>query len=118
MGKDIAVAYDAAARNARATGVVPMGLAWNRAMDTGVADDNPYDGIGPGKINLWTNDSYHASAYGYYLEALLVFGRVTGKDPLSLGESETVAEDMGFSKPQTTALQKLAHDELASHTSD
>jgi hypothetical protein len=63
--------------------------------------------------NLWTNDSYHASAYGYYLEALLVFGRVTGKDPLSLGETETVAEDMGFSKPQTAGLQKIAHDQLA-----
>ena len=113
MGKDLAVAYDAAAKNARATGVVPMGLAWNRAIDTGVADDNPYDGIAAGKINLWTNDSYHASAYGYYLEALLVFGRVTGKDPLSLGDSETVGEDMGFSKPQVHALQQIAHDQLA-----
>ena len=35
------------------------------------------------------------------------------KDPLSLGETETVAEDMGFSKAQTTALQKVAHDQLA-----
>ena len=113
MGKDIAAAYGAAAANARATGVVPMGLAWNRAIDTGFADDNPYDGIAPGKINLWTHDSYHASAYGYYLEALLVFGRVTGKDPLSLGDSETVGEDMGFTRPQVHALQQIAHDELA-----
>ena len=27
--------------------------------------------------------------------------------------NETVAEDMGFSKPQTHALQQVAHDELA-----
>lgn len=113
MGKDIAVAYDAAAKNANATGVVPMGLAWNRAIDTGLADDNPYDGIAAGKIDLWTHDHYHASAYGYYLEALLVFGRVTGKDPLSLGDSETVGEDMGFTKPQVHALQQIAHDQLA-----
>jgi hypothetical protein len=113
MGTDIAVAYAQAAKNAHATGMVPMGLAWNRAMAAGVADDNPYDGIAPGKINLWTHDNYHASAFGYYLEALLVFGRVTGKDPLSLGDSETVAEDMGFTKPQTKALQQIAHDELA-----
>ena len=113
MGQEIAAAYDLAARNARVTGVVPLGLAWNRAMDTGVADDNPYDGIAAGKINLWTHDSYHASAFGYYLEALLVFGMVTGKDPLTLGDTETVAEDMGFSKAQTTALQKIAHDQLA-----
>ena len=113
MGKDIAAAYDAAARNARVTGVVPVGLAWNRAMDTGIAGTDPYAGIPAGKINLWSWDSYHASAYGYYLEALLVFAKVTGKDPLSLGDTETVADDMGFSKPQTHALQQVAHDELA-----
>ena len=36
-----------------------------------------------------------------------------GKDPLSLGDTETVAEDMGFSKAQTKALQQVAHDQLA-----
>lgn len=113
MGKDIATGYAQAAKAANATGIVPAGLAWNRAFETGIADDNPYDGIAYGKVDLWTHDSYHASAYGYYLEALLVFGRVTGKDPLSLGETETVAEDMGFSKTQTRALQQIAHDELA-----
>src|SRR4051812_35693352 len=112
MGKDIAVAYDAAAKNAN-TGVIPLGLAWNRAFDTGVAGTDPYTGIAAGKINLWSWDNYHASAYGYYLEALMVFGKVTGKDPLSLGDNETVADDMGFSKPQTHALQQIAHDELA-----
>jgi hypothetical protein len=112
MGIDVAGAYALAAKNVGADGVVPLGLAWNRAIDTGVAGDNPYKGIPAGKINLWAWDSYHASAYGYYLEALLVFGRVTGKDPLSLGDSETVADDMGFSKPQTHALQQIAHDQL------
>jgi hypothetical protein len=112
MGKDIAVAYDMAAKNARA-GVVPVGLAWNRAFDTGVAGTDPYAGIPAGKINLWSWDSYHASAYGYYLEALMVFGKVTGRDPLSLGDNESVADDMGFSKPQTHALQQIAHDQLA-----
>ena len=113
MGIDVAAGYAMAARNAKATGVVPVGLAWNRAFAAGVADDNPYDGIAPGKVDLWTHDHYHGSVYGYYLEALLVFGRVTGKDPLSLGENETVADDMGFSKAQTKALQQVAHDQLA-----
>jgi len=113
MGMDVAAAYALAAKNAHDTGVVPVGLAWNRAIDTGVAGDNPYAGIPAGKINLWAWDSYHASAYGYYLEALMVFGEVTGKDSLSLGDNETVAEDMGFSKPQTHALQQVAHDQLA-----
>jgi hypothetical protein len=113
MGKDIAAAYDQAAKVAPATGVVPVGLAWNRAIDTGFADDNPYDGIAAGKIDLWSYDHYHASAFGYYLEALLVFGKVTGKDPLSLGDKESVAEDMGFSARETHALQQIAHDQLA-----
>lgn len=113
MGRDVAAAYDMAAKNANATGVIPMGLAVNRAIDTGFADDNPYDGIAAGKVDIWSYDHYHASIFGYYLEALLVFGKVTGKDPLSLGDKESVAEDMGFSKPQTHALQQLAHDQLA-----
>jgi len=113
MGIDVAAAYAAAAKAAKVAGVVPVGLAWNRAIDIGVAGGDPYAGIPAGKINLWSWDSYHASAYGYYLEALLVFAKVTGKDPLSLGDGESVAEDMGFSKPQTHALQQIAHDELA-----
>ena len=113
MGIDIAAAYAAAAKNAKDTGVIPVGLAWNRAFDTGFADGNPFDGIEHGKVDLWAWDDYHASAYGYYLEALCVFGRLTGKDPLSLGDNETVADDMGFSKPQTHALQQIAHDQLA-----
>lgn len=113
MGIDIAAGYALAAGAAKATGVVPMGLAWNRAVDTGLADGNPYDGIDAGKLDLWSWDHYHASIHGYYLEALQVFAKVTGKDPLSLGDGETVADDMGFSKPQTHALQQLAHDQLA-----
>ncbi len=113
MGIDVAAGYAQAAKAAHATGVVPLGLAWNRAIDTGVAEDNPYDGIAADKINLWAWDHYHASDYGYYLEALMVFGKLTGRDPLSLGDNETVADDMGFSRPQTHALQQIAHDELA-----
>jgi hypothetical protein len=113
MGIDIAAGYALAAGAAKTTGVVPVGLAWNRAIDTGLADGNPYDGTDAGKLDLWSWDHYHASIHGYYLEALLVFAKVTGKDPLSLGDAETVADDMGFSKPQTHALQQLAHDQLA-----
>jgi hypothetical protein len=113
MGIDIAGAYALAAKDAHVTGVVPLGLAWNRAIDSGIAGGDPYTGVPTGKINLWSWDNYHASAYGYYLEALMVFAKVTGRDPLSLGDNETVADDMGFSKPQTHALQQIAHDQLA-----
>lgn len=82
-------------------------------MQTGVADPNPYDGIEFGKINLWTNDSYHASTYGYYLEALVVFGSLTGRDPRVLGDGECSGYELGLSRPQVKALQQIAFDELA-----
>ena len=92
--------------------VIPVGEAWNRAFKAGVADPNPYDGIAFGQVSLWTNDHYHASSYGYYLEALMIFGDLTGLDPRSLGGAERAAGDLGFSQAQATALQKVAFDEL------
>lgn len=117
MARDIRRAYDAAAAgSAMIHGVIPVGDAWNRAIETGFADPNPYDGIEPGKVDLWTWDNYHASAYGYYLEALMVFGAVTGHDPLTLGARELAASELGISPAQAAALQQIAHDELAAKT--
>lgn len=112
MATDIRSAYDAAAAAARAQ-VIPVGDAWNRAMTTGVADPNPYDGIDAGKLDLWTYDHYHASVPGYYLEALVVFGRVTGLDPRTLGDRECSAFELGLSRAQARVLQQVAFDELA-----
>ncbi len=112
MTADVRAAYDAAAAGARAT-VIPVGGAWNRAMQTGVADANPYDGIEAGKLDLWTYDHYHASTHGYYLEALVIFGRLTGRDPRSLGLSECSAFELGLSRTEVRALQQVAFDELA-----
>ena len=50
-------------------------------MQTGVADPNPYDGVEAGKLDLWTYDHYHGSTYGYYLEALVIFGSADGPRP-------------------------------------
>ncbi|HLI67397.1 MAG TPA: hypothetical protein VKU90_13630 [Caulobacteraceae bacterium] len=119
MGIDVEQAYLAAAAGANAampgavSGVAPVGLAWNRAFDTGFADADPYDGIQFGQVNLWAFEGYHASSFGYYIEALVIFGAVTGKDPLSLGPRETAATELGFSPAQTTAMQQIAHDQLA-----
>ena len=82
-------------------------------MQTGVADPNPYDGIEAGKLNLWTYDHYHASTHGYYLEALVIFGNVTGRDPRSLGDNECSAYELGLSRPEAKALQQVAFDQLA-----
>ncbi len=116
MNTDVRTAYDlAAAGSPYIRDVIPVGDAFMRATTTGVADPNPYDGIAAGQVDLWTWDNYHASAYGYYLEALMVFGRLTGKDPLSLGGRETAAAELGISPAQATALQQVAHDELAAY---
>lgn len=114
MALDIRRAYDlAAARTPAIHGVIPVGEAWTRAMESGVADPNPYDGITPGQVDLWAPDHYHGSTHGYYLEALVVFGSVTGNDPRILGEKEQAASELGISPAQAKALQQIAFDTLA-----
>ncbi|RYD64551.1 MAG: PEP-CTERM sorting domain-containing protein [Sphingomonadales bacterium] len=114
MAEDLRTAADrvrAASKDIR--GVLPVGQAWNRAIAKGVADANPYDGIAFGQVDLWAYDHYHASIYGYYLEALIVFGQITGIDPLTLGKEERAASDLGISKDQAVALQRIASEQLA-----
>jgi hypothetical protein len=113
MARDVRVAYDKAAGPAGVKAVIPVGEAWTRAMQTGVADPNPYDGIEAGKLDLWTYDNYHASTYGYYLEALVIFGTVTGRDPRSLGQNECSAYELGISRAEAKALQQVAFDQVA-----
>ena len=114
MAHDVRVAYDRAAESAQIKTVIPVGESWIRAMQAGVADPNPYDGIEPGKMNLWASDSYHASAYGSYLEALVIFGSLTGRDPRSLGENECSGFELGIDRAQVKALQQVAFEQLAS----
>jgi hypothetical protein len=113
MARDVRLGNDKAAAGAGIRTVIPVGEAWTRAMQTGVADPNPYDGIDTGKLDLWTYDHYHASAAGYYLEALVVFGTLTGRDPRSLGDNECSAYELGLDRPQVRALQQVAFDQLA-----
>ena len=81
-------------------------------METGVADPNPYDGLSFGQVDLWGWDHYHASAAGYYLSALVIFGAVTGLDPRSFGERETAAYELGLSPTQAKGLQEAAYAQL------
>lgn len=113
MALDVRAGYDAAdAASAIITDVIPVGEAWNRAIAGGVADANPYDGIGAGQVNLWAPDAYHGSNYGYYLEALTIFGNVTGLDPRSLGANDLVARDLGIDARTAAALQGFAAAQL------
>ena len=94
-------------------GVLPVGEAWLRAMAAGVADPNPYDGVAFGQVDLWTYDHYHASIFGYYLEALVTFGRITGVDPTRLGANERAADDLGIDPKVAVQLQQVAKAQLA-----
>lgn len=108
MATDVRAGYDKAGRaSSLIGGVIPVGQAWNRAIASGLADPNPFDGKDTG-INLWAPDAYHASVYGYYLEALTIFGSVTGRDPRSLGANELVAKELGIGAGTAAALQKVA----------
>jgi len=93
--------------------VLPVGTAWNRAIRDGYADPNPYDGVAFGQVSLWTWDQYHASAEGYYLEALVEFGAITGRDPRSLGPHERAAEDLGINPEVARRLRDVSAAELA-----
>jgi hypothetical protein len=115
MADDLSCAYRAAAAATPGVrAVAETGEAFNRAIRTGFAEPNPYAPTA-GKADLWAVDHYHASAFGYYLEGLVIFGTVTGRDPLSLGASETAAHDLGFSPQQTLTLERIAHDQIAHH---
>lgn len=96
MAKDVRTGYDLAAKSHPSIkGVIPVGEAWTRAMDVGVADNNSLDGIDAGKLNLWTFDNFHASTAGYYLKGLVVFGALTLRDPRSLGGNECSGFELG-----------------------
>lgn len=113
MARDVRQGYDLAAKSHPAIkGVIPVGQAWVRAMDTGVADKNSLDGVDAGKLNLWTYDNYHASTAGYYLKGLVVYGALTQRDPRSLGGNECSGFELGLSVPQIKALQQVAFEQL------
>lgn len=118
MALDVRAGYDKAWHaSPLIKGVIPVGQAWSSAIAGGLADANPYDGIDAGKFGLWAPDRYHASVHGYYLEALTIFGSVTGIDPRSLGAGDTVAKDLGISAITAGALQQLAATQLQAETS-
>ncbi|MFT7111179.1 MAG: hypothetical protein ACI843_002859 [Psychrobacter glaciei] len=115
MALDVRAGYNKAAAAAPPVKAVNgVGEAWTRAMFLGIADTNPYDGIEFGKVSLWSWDYYHASDYGYYLQALVVFGNLTALDPRSLGENECSGFELGMSRREVNLLQQAAFEQLAS----
>jgi hypothetical protein len=113
--------YGKAAANPGFAGVAPVGDAFQRALDQGVAKSTGfYDANGvyttPDRhdpMNLWWDDYLHASKHGSYLSALVLFGTVTGIDPWSFGANEKAAADLGISRLDAMKLQQVASEQLA-----
>jgi hypothetical protein len=111
--------YNLAASNSGYAGVIPVGDAFQRAVDLGLVlgsgfyqADGTYIEPANGTINLWWLDRTHASMYGSYLSALTTFGRITGLDPRSLGAGEQAAFDLGIGTAAVLMLEEVAAQQL------
>jgi hypothetical protein len=112
--------------------VALAGDAWVSAINMGIAQQDPFLVNEPaGEVDLWDSNpllacctvpiGYHPSAYGDYLDALVLFGEITGINPETLadefdpglgayGDAASVA--MGISAPIAYDLAVAAEDTL------
>lgn len=112
MMRDLHRAYAyLAARNPRLAAVAPVGDAWLRAMQAGVALRDPYNPTA-GQLNFWGADYMHASRWGSYLAACVLFAQLTGLDPRTLGPAEQAAVALGIAGPAAVALQQIAFQQV------
>ncbi|HUB14222.1 MAG TPA: PEP-CTERM sorting domain-containing protein [Acetobacteraceae bacterium] len=102
MAADLHNAYETAAglynSNNPAGSLVSVALsgdAWVSAIDMGMAQRDPFLVSEPaGQVDLWDSNpllaccttpiGYHPSVYGDYLNALVLFGQITGINPTTL----------------------------------
>jgi autotransporter-associated beta strand protein len=115
-----ATSYNSANPAKSPVGVAFSGDAWVSAINLGIAVQNPYLTNNPPKqVNLWDSDpltaccttpiGYHPSAYGVYLDALTLFYKITGMDPV-LMEAEFNANNPSFLSSAAHALGISAND--------
>jgi hypothetical protein len=86
-------------------------------VDTNVVKaDNFYKADGTyddsGLPNLWWKDRTHESVLGAYLAGLMMYGTITGRDPLALGTNDKTFGDLGIAAADALMLQRVAHDTL------
>ncbi len=123
-----AAAYNLANPTKSHVSVALDGDAWVSAINLGYAEQNPFLVNEPaGQVDLWDSDpllacctvpiGYHPSAYGDYLNALTLFGQITGIDPTTLvaettASSTSAANALGISAPIANELALAAEDTL------
>ncbi len=112
--------YNKASTNPNFANVVPVGDAFQSAVAQNLVktgdfynSSGTYNPARPGDpMNLWWDDYLHASKYGSYLDALVMFGVIAGRDPQSLGSNEQAARDLGISSTDARTLQQVAAQQL------
>jgi uncharacterized repeat protein (TIGR02543 family) len=97
--------------NGRFTAVAPVGDAWLHTIKAGLAMADPYAPT-PGLIDLWAADNVHASKWGSYLSACVLFYQITGVDPRSFGNTEQAALALGISAADMVNLQRMAYEQV------
>lgn len=124
--------YDTANPTKSHVSVALAGDAWVSAINLGIAQQNPFLVSEPaGLVDLWDGNpllaccetpiGYHPSVYGDYLDALVLFGQITGVNPTTLidefdpgngsyDDSASVA--LGISAPLAYDLAVAAEDTL------
>jgi len=106
MQTDLHDAYVKMAGDRGATDVVLVGDGFMKAIDNGVGDINPYDGIDDGKVDMWADDHYHGSRFGVYLSACTFFATITGQDPTTIGNGDgSAAAGLDISSDIASKLQ-------------
>jgi hypothetical protein len=121
--------YNAANPTASHLSVALAGDAWETAISLGFAEQNPYLVNEPAnEVDLWDSNpllaccttpiGYHPSTYGDYLNALVLFGQITGENPLSVAaefdptNTSSAAYALGISAPIANELAIAAEDTI------
>ncbi|MBN8987087.1 MAG: PEPxxWA-CTERM sorting domain-containing protein [Rhizobiales bacterium] len=127
-----AAAFNAANPTLSHVNVALAGDAWVTAINKGLAQFNPFLANQPaGQIDLWDSDpllacctvpiGYHSSQYGDFLNALVLFGQITGVNPETLLAewdpnnplySASASQALGISPDIAMALAIAAEDTL------
>ena len=119
MQSDLRGAYFKASSEQGFTGVARVGDGFLRAIEQGLADPDPSNGITPGTFNLWSSsDSRHAGKYGSYLSAAVLFTKITGVDPRTLAVGTgSAAAGLGISSTDASNLNRIAYEITAQSVS-
>jgi hypothetical protein len=117
----------AAAQDGHIRDIAPVGDAWARAWEQGVANPDPYTdsasgvalsfdyqpGSEPSTKDVPTDAGFHhPSRYGAYLSALVLFETISGVDVRRFAGHEQAAQDLGISARTAVDLQRIAWESV------